>query len=113
MQRPQPVQRFAVTVAVLRPKPSARSVTRVNAWAGQAATQRPQPVQFTVIWRGDVLCFTLPSKIKVAFDKFFDGVDLSLQVVVAIFQLNNFIPETGLSFLEDGHLRFGIFDHFL
>ena len=50
-------------------------------------------------------------KFQVAFDKFFDAADLPLQFVIAIFQLNNLLPETRLSFLEGRHLRLGIFDH--
>ena len=50
-------------------------------------------------------------KFQVAFDKFFDAVELSLQFVIAVFQLNNLLPETRLSFLEGRHLGLGLFDH--
>jgi len=110
-QSPQPRQLDASTVAVLRPQPSARAVTKVKAWLRQAATQRPQPVQCAVIWRGTASRFTRRSESKVAFDEFFDDAELSLQLVIAIFQLDDLVPEAGLPFLEDHHLCLGIFDH--
>lgn len=93
MQPPQPLQRCRSTVAVLRPKPSARSVTRVKAWSGQAATQRPQPVQVAAIWSGECSLFMLCSKIQVTFDEFFDDANLPLQFVVAILQLDDLVPD--------------------
>ena len=111
MQRPQPGQHRGSTAAVLRPKPLAPSVTRVRASKGQAATQRPQPVQVVSILRREPTRFTPSSKCETAFDEFFDDADLPLQLVVAVFELDDLVPNAGLPFLEDRQLRPGILDH--
>lgn len=62
---------------------------------------------------GGIFLLHVHLKFQVAFDKFFDAADLSLQFVIAVFQLNNLLPEAGLPFFEGRQLRPGIFDHFL
>lgn len=48
----QLVQRWAATAARFRPKPLGRSVSRLKAPKRQAATQRPQPVQWSAMRGG-------------------------------------------------------------